>query len=134
MNERRRGSTSTRVLSSRLTEGGRGRLTSYMTVTVGCPKCNHSFNFDYLASICTWLSPHLIERVITKPVNVRLCPECEQPIFLEVPVLINCTNGMFWMDMSIDFDEKKRIFREYGIIDDDDNVVNMKFSESSGGA
>lgn len=97
-----------------------------MTLTFGCPSCKQGFLADYLASICTWLGPKWIERLLEESINVVQCPACGEIILLDVPVLINSPNGVFWMNLSETLETKRMMLREYGIIDDNDRIVGIE--------
>ncbi|MGY5875473.1 MAG: CpXC domain-containing protein [Candidatus Thorarchaeota archaeon] len=100
-------------------------MTSFMDLPVECPHCGSSFQFSYLASVCTWISPQLIEKILEGHANVRACPHCNGAVVFDQPVLINSPSGMFWMSLTEDMDIKRKMLLENGVINEDNQVVNL---------
>ncbi len=100
-------------------------LTSFMDMPVQCPHCGDSFDFTYLTSVCTWLSPKLIEKILEGHANAKYCPHCNGVVLIDHPILINTPNGMFWMTLTEPMDIKRKMLLEYGVINEEYQVVNL---------
>ena len=98
-------------------------MTRLTTSEVKCSHCGDSFRILWAASINTWLNPELIQKFLDDDYFYS-CSNCETQIHLETKILINCPKGMFWINTNEDLETKKRILKEYNIIDKDGKILH----------
>jgi len=87
---------------------------------VNCSHCGNSFR---AASINTWLNSELIQKLLDDKYYYP-CSNCKKQIHLETKILINCPKGMFWINTNEDLETKKRILKEYNIMDKDSKILH----------
>ncbi len=87
-----------------------------------CPHCKSSFRIIWEASINTWLNPELIQKLLDDKYYYN-CPKCNYQIHLVTKILINCPKGMFWISNDEDLEIKKKILKEFAVIDDDNKIL-----------
>ncbi|MFX1389301.1 MAG: CpXC domain-containing protein [Promethearchaeota archaeon] len=97
-------------------------MTRLISTEVNCPHCKISFKITWEASINTWLDPELIQKVIDDKYYYS-CPQCQKQIHLVTKILINCPKGMFFISNDEDIEIKKRILREYNVIDEEEQIL-----------
>jgi hypothetical protein len=98
-------------------------MTRLTFAIINCPKCDTSFDVRYNASINTLMNPELITSLLKKELFNFECPKCKKNVLLQAKILINSPKGIFRIDTGSDQDSLISILREYGIIDDDSNVI-----------
>ncbi len=93
-------------------------MTQLSLKIVQCPKCGIENKIIYYASINTMLDMDgsLIARFLDGTLNTSKCHNCGITIRLSLDVLINCPNGMFYLNPTDDLDYKKEQFKTLGII------------------
>ena len=96
-------------------------MTRLTSKKVNCPHCGNSFRIMWEASINTWLNPELIQKFLDDKYYYN-CPNCEKQIHLVTKILINCPKGMFWISNDEELEVKKKILREYDVIDEEGNI------------
>ncbi|MFX1566862.1 MAG: CpXC domain-containing protein [Promethearchaeota archaeon] len=95
------------------------RLTSEEII---CPHCEKSFRIIWEASINTWLNPELFKKILDDEYYYE-CSSCHYQIHLVTKILINCPKGMFWLSNDEDIEIKKKILKEYDVIDEEDKIL-----------
>ena len=98
-------------------------MTRLTSSEVNCSHCGNSFRILWAASINTWLNPELIQKFLGDKYYYS-CSSCKKQIHLETKILINCPKGMFWINTNEDLETKKRILKEYNIIDKDGKILH----------
>ena len=96
-------------------------MTRLTSKKLDCPNCGNTFQIMWAASINTWLNPELIQTFLDDKYYYN-CPNCEKQIHLVTKILINCPKGMFWISNDENLEVKKKILREYDIIDEEGNI------------
>jgi predicted RNA-binding Zn-ribbon protein involved in translation (DUF1610 family) len=96
-------------------------MTRLTSKELDCPNCGNSFKIWWAISINTWLNPELIQNFLDNKYYYN-CPNCEKQIHLVTKILINCPKGMFWISNDEDLEDKKKILREYDVIDEEGNI------------
>lgn len=96
-------------------------MTRLTSKELDCPNCGNSFRIVWAASINTWLNPELIQKFLDDHYYYN-CPNCEKQIHLVTKILINCPKGMFWISNDEDLEVKKKILRDYDVIDEAGNI------------
>ncbi|NHI94355.1 MAG: hypothetical protein EAX96_17820 [Candidatus Lokiarchaeota archaeon] len=98
-------------------------MTSYVTKNVEC-SCGNVQRFLYPSSINTFMGgSSLIQELMDGTLYTRTCDKCGREIFLNTWVIINCPRGMFTITTGKP-KEFKTMFREYGVIDENDKPVD----------
>jgi DNA-directed RNA polymerase subunit RPC12/RpoP len=98
-------------------------MTSFTSSEVNCSHCGNSFRIFWAASINTWLNPELIQK-FPDDKYFYTCSNCNKPIHLGTKILINCPKGMFWINTNEDLETKKRILKEFNIIEKDGKILH----------
>ena len=98
-------------------------MTSYVAKNVEC-SCGNVQRFLYPSSINTFMGgTSLIQELMDGTLYTRTCDKCGREIFLNTWVIINCPRGMFTITTGKP-EEFKKMFREYGVIDENDKPVD----------
>ncbi len=97
-------------------------MTRLTSTEINCPHCEKSFQVMWEASINTWLDPKLIQKLLDDTYYYK-CPNCKNQIHLITKILINCPKGMFWISNDEELETKKRILKEYNIIDEEGKII-----------
>ncbi len=97
-------------------------MTRLKGTEINCPNCKNSFRVIWEASINTWLNPELIQKLLDDKYYYK-CPNCKKQIHLITKILINCPKGMFWLSNDEELEIKKRILKEYNVIDKDGKIL-----------
>ncbi|MHA1961273.1 MAG: CpXC domain-containing protein [Candidatus Thorarchaeota archaeon] len=93
------------------------------SLQVVCPNCNEQFTIIYPASICTWLNPDLVSQLLKPEGFSQKCEKCEGRIVLTGRILVNAPTGMFWIDIGLDMESRKRILLRHRVIDRDGTIL-----------
>lgn len=97
-------------------------MTRLTSTEINCPHCKNSFRIIWEASINTWLNPELIQKFLDDKYYYE-CPNCAKQTHLVTKILINCPKGMFWIFNNEKLETKKRILKEYGVIDKEGKIL-----------
>ena len=97
-------------------------MTRLTNKEIDCPHCGNSFRIMWEASINTWLNPELIEKLLDDKYYYN-CPKCQKQTHLVTKILINCPKGMFWISNDEELESKKRILKEFSVIDEEENIL-----------
>jgi len=97
-------------------------MTSFTSKEINCPHCEKPFRVMWEASINTWLDPELIQKLLDDSYYYN-CPNCKNQIHLVTKILINCPKGMFWISNDEELETKKRILKEYNIINEKGKIL-----------
>ncbi|UCE10303.1 MAG: hypothetical protein JSW61_15235 [Candidatus Thorarchaeota archaeon] len=98
-------------------------LTTLQSIQLVCPNCSTQLSIVYPASICTWLNPDMVRQLLTREGFSQQCEGCGSAIHLQGHILVNAPSGMFWMDLGLDMESRRRILFQNRVIDDKGNVV-----------
>ncbi|MFX1503561.1 MAG: CpXC domain-containing protein [Promethearchaeota archaeon] len=97
-------------------------MTRLTSTEINCPHCEKSFRIIWEASINTWLNPELIQKFLDDKYYYE-CPNCMKQIHLVTKILINCPKGMFWISNDEKLETKKRILKDYGVINEEGKIL-----------
>ena len=97
-------------------------MTRLTSTEIDCPHCGNSFRVMWEASINTWLNPELIQKLLDDKYYYN-CPQCKKQTHLVTKILINCPKGMFWISNDENLEIKKRILKEYNVIDESSKIL-----------
>ena len=97
-------------------------MTRLTSEEVDCPHCGNSFRIMWAASINTWLNSELIQKFLDDKYYYN-CPNCGKQIHLVTTILINCPKGMFWISNDEELEVKKKILKEYDVIDEEGKIL-----------
>lgn len=97
-------------------------MTRLINKEIICLHCESSFQIIWEASINTWLNPELIQKLLDDKYYYN-CPRCNYQIHLVTKILINCPKSMFWISNDEDIEIKKKILKEYEVIDDKGKIL-----------
>ena len=102
-------------------------MTQLQRRNLGCPKCSNSFSIVYYASINTWMNPKKAEEFLEGKGFVFICPECGQRIRLVTTIIISGRKGMFNISTDASIEERRRLFLEWDIIEEDGKIKDTLF-------
>ncbi len=97
-------------------------MTRLTSTEISCLHCQNSFRVNWEASINTWLNPELIQKLLDDKYYYK-CPNCKNQIHLVTKILINCPKGMFWISNDEDLEIKKRILKEYNVLNEEGKIL-----------
>ena len=92
-----------------------------------CPKCSNSFSIIYYASINTWMDPKKAGEFLEGKGYEFTCPECGQGIRLVTTIIISARKGMFNISTDASIEERRRLFLEWSIINEDGKFNDSLF-------
>jgi hypothetical protein len=100
-------------------------MTVIRTYEYECSNCGEINSVETEDSITTWLYPELVKKVLNDS-YFFICKKCNQRNPIEKNILVNARKGMFNLDTGISLEEKRKLFIQYGIIDQDGNILKQK--------
>ncbi|MFQ5976912.1 MAG: CpXC domain-containing protein [Candidatus Heimdallarchaeota archaeon] len=100
-------------------------MTSFDAVQVKC-KCGHVFTSTYPLSICTWLSPDLVEQLLEGTLFVAHCEECGENYKIDTEVLMNTPRGMCRMPSIADPELIKEFLVKFKVISEEGKVYSSE--------
>jgi hypothetical protein len=101
-------------------------MTQFSQKIIECPKCGVENKIIYYASVNTGLDidGYLIEKLINGTLNTSTCKNCGVNIRLSMDVLINCPEGMFYLNPATDIEYKKQQLKKYGVLSEKGVIIS----------
>ena len=89
-----------------------------------CSECQTDNVVETEDSITTWLYPELVQKILDDGYYFE-CKNCGVKNKIFKQILVNARKGMFMMDTSASLEIKKQQLIDYGVIDENGNILNQ---------
>ena len=97
-------------------------MTSFRSTEVKCSNCENEFEISFEASINTWIDPTLIGKILREE-YIYQCDNCKTKVHLKADILINCPNGMFYINTASSLEENIKKLLDYEVITSDGEIL-----------
>ena len=96
-----------------------------MEYKFACSECKTINSVETQDSITTWLYPKLVQKILDDDYYFE-CANCGTRNKIVKQILVNTRKGMYIMDTGADLEFNKQQLIDYGVIDENGNILNQE--------
>lgn len=105
-------------------------MTRTMEYKFACSECKTINTVETQDSITTWLYPELVQKILDDGYYFE-CENCGTKNKIVKQILVNTRKGMYMMDTGDDLNFNKQQLIDYGVIDEEGNILKQEKKPSS---